>query len=118
MAQEASLIKFDCNVYRYQEAMLYILPVWNPVINCILGIFPGGSDGEESACKAGDLSFDPCVGKIPWRREWQPTNALFLFINEYDLQKNVKHLLWNTDPRDEIRCNLNYPEFTGKKFKK
>ena len=27
----------------------------------------GGSDGKESAC-----SFDPWVGKIPWRREWQP----------------------------------------------
>ena len=20
-----------------------------------------------------DLGFDPCVGKIPWRRAWQPT---------------------------------------------
>ena len=38
---------------------------------------PGGSDGKESACNAGDLGlipgFDPWVGKIPWRREWQPT---------------------------------------------
>ena len=22
---------------------------------------------------AGDPEFDPCVGKIPWRRKWQPT---------------------------------------------
>ena len=29
--------------------------------------FPGGSDGKESACKAGNL------GLIPWRRKWQPT---------------------------------------------
>ena len=29
--------------------------------------FPGGSDGKESACN------DPWVGKIPWRRAWQPT---------------------------------------------
>ena len=29
-----------------------------------------GSDGKESACNAG---FDPWVGRIPWRREWQPT---------------------------------------------
>ena len=35
--------------------------------------FPGGSDGKESACNAGDLGFDPWVGKIPWRRAWQPT---------------------------------------------
>ena len=32
-----------------------------------------GSDGKESARKAGDPGFDPWVGKVPWRREWQPT---------------------------------------------
>ena len=35
--------------------------------------FPGGSDGKESACNAGDLDSDPWVGRIPWRREWLPT---------------------------------------------
>ena len=35
--------------------------------------FPGGSDGKESACSAGDLGFYPLVGKIPWRREYLPT---------------------------------------------
>ena len=35
--------------------------------------FPGGSDGRESAYNEGDPSFDPWVGKIPWRRKWQPT---------------------------------------------
>ena len=29
----------------------------------VLG-FPGGSDGKESVCSAGNL------GSIPWRREW------------------------------------------------
>ena len=33
----------------------------------------GGSDSKESACNAGDPGFYPWVGKIPWRREWQPT---------------------------------------------
>ena len=28
--------------------------------------FPGGASGAR-------LEFDPWVGKIPWRREWQPT---------------------------------------------
>jgi len=40
------------------------------------GGFPGGSNGKESACKAGDLDsiagFDPWIGKIPWRRAQQP----------------------------------------------
>ena len=33
----------------------------------------GGSDGKESACNEGRPGFDSWVGKIPWRRKWQPT---------------------------------------------
>ena len=35
--------------------------------------FPDSSVGKESACNAEEPRFDPWVGKIPWRREWQPT---------------------------------------------
>ena len=35
--------------------------------------FPGGSDGKVSACNAGDLGLTPGIGKISWRRKWQPT---------------------------------------------
>ena len=35
--------------------------------------FPRGSDGKETVCNVGDLGFDPWVGKIPWRKAWQPT---------------------------------------------
>jgi len=31
--------------------------------------------GKESTCQAG---FDPWVGKIPWRRKWQPTPVFLL----------------------------------------
>ena len=35
--------------------------------------FPGGSDSK-SICLQGERPrFDPWVGKIPWRRKWQPT---------------------------------------------
>ena len=35
--------------------------------------FPGGSDGKESACSAGDLpGFNSWVGKMPWKRKRQP----------------------------------------------
>ena len=37
--------------------------------------FPGGSDGRETACNAGDHRFDSWVGKIPWRRAGQPTQV-------------------------------------------
>ena len=37
--------------------------------------FPGGS--EVKAClECRRPGFDPWVGKIPWRRKWQPTPAL------------------------------------------
>ena len=40
--------------------------------------FPGGSDGKESACDAGDADLIPGLGGFPWRREWQPTLVEFL----------------------------------------
>ena len=42
--------------------------------------FPGGSSGKEPACQCRRDKrhrFHPWVGKIPWRRAWQPT-PLFL----------------------------------------
>ena len=38
--------------------------------------FPGGATGKESAChcrRRKRLGFNPWVGKILWRRKWQPT---------------------------------------------
>ena len=35
--------------------------------------FPGGTSGKESTCQCRRCRFHPCVGKIPWRRKWQPT---------------------------------------------
>ena len=42
----------------------------------ILGGFPGGSDGKESALNVGDLGSIPRLGRFPWRRGWQPTSVL------------------------------------------
>ena len=38
--------------------------------------FPGDANGKEPACQCGRCKrhkFDPWVGKISWRRAWQPT---------------------------------------------
>ena len=35
--------------------------------------FPGGSDGKEPTYQCRSRSSIPWVGKIPWRRKWQPT---------------------------------------------
>ena len=44
-------------------------------LSCRLG-FPGGASGKEPACQCRRherCRFDPWVGKIPWRRAWQPS---------------------------------------------
>ena len=41
--------------------------------------FPGGASGKEPTCQCRRHKrhgFDPWVGKIPWRRAWQPTLVL------------------------------------------
>ena len=47
---------------------------------CTLVLFMSGLPWwlscKESTCKWRRCSFDPWVGKIPWRREWQPTPVL------------------------------------------
>ena len=40
------------------------------------GLSPGGASGKEPACQCRRhkrCRFDPWVGKIPWKRKWQPT---------------------------------------------
>ena len=37
------------------------------------GLLPRWLSGKESACQCRRHTFDPWVGKIPWRRPWQPT---------------------------------------------
>ena len=55
--------------------------------------FPAGSDGKESACQCRRCGFDPRVGKIPWRREWQPT-PVFLLGEAHGLSSLVGYSPW------------------------
>ena len=49
----------------------------SPVVNIWESTgFPGGTSGKEPACQRRRYErcrFHPWVGKIPWRRAWQPT---------------------------------------------
>ena len=38
--------------------------------------FPGGASGKEPTCQCRRHGFNPWVGKIHWRRKWQPTPVL------------------------------------------
>ena len=53
--------------------------VFGLVIDCInkfiYAFHPGGSDGKESACSAGDPGLIPGEGKIPWRIHGQRSLA-------------------------------------------
>ena len=55
-----------------QDASSREVFLWTP--GSSLG-FPGGTSGKEPACQCRKHELDPWVGKIPWRRAWQPTSV-------------------------------------------
>ena len=61
-------------------------------------VFPGGSDGKVSAYNVGDR-FDPWVGKILWRRKWQPTPVL-LPGKSHGWRSLVGYSLWGRKELD------------------
>ena len=92
--QPRGVIAGDCNYHPYwqtpQEKVLNIqvflcLKLWKTITQGGLRIFllsswinqeqgfPGSSNGKRVFLQCGRLGFDPRVGKIPWRRKWQPT---------------------------------------------
>ena len=52
----------------YRKSSSFLLSINNPCKG-----LPSGSVHEESACQWRRRGFDPWIGKIPWRRAWQPT---------------------------------------------
>ena len=66
------------------------------------GNFPGGSDGEESACNAGDVSSIPGLGRSRWRREWQPT-PIFLPGEFHGHRRLACYSLWGRKESDATK---------------
>ena len=74
--------KFKTNE-QLPDLRFLLLPVGNPPFYLVTGGhllgFPGGASGKEPACQSRRCKrrgFDPWVGKILWRRTWQPTRVL------------------------------------------
>ena len=68
LTQEAALLLMGCALGRGGAHCLVLKP--------LRGSFPGGTSGKEPACqcrRCKRYGFDPWMGKIPWRRAWQPT---------------------------------------------
>ena len=62
------------------------------------------SSGKESACqcrRCKGLGFDPWVGKIPWRRKWQPT-PVFLPENSHGQRSLAGYGPWGQKESDMI----------------
>ena len=55
--------------------------------------FPGCSDGRVYL-QNGRPGFDPCIGKIPWKGEWQPT-PVFLPGESHGQRSLVGYSLWD-----------------------
>ena len=58
--------------------------------------------GKESACQSRSLRgcrLDPWVGKIPWRRKWQPT-PVFLPAKSHGQRTLVGYRLWDLKDSD------------------
>ena len=49
----------------------FFLSYW--LRSCLCGLASGWLSGKESICQCWRCRFDTSVGKIPWRRAWQPT---------------------------------------------
>ena len=64
--------------------------------------FPGGPSGKEPACQCRRhkrCKFDPCIGKIPWRRAWQPT-PIFLPEESHGQKSLSSYSPWDCKESD------------------
>ena len=59
---------------------------------------PGWLSSEESTCQCRKCGFDPCVGKIPWRRKW-PLTPAFLPGKSHGQRSLAGDSLWVTKSR-------------------
>ena len=62
--------------------------------------FPCGSDGKKkkTCMQCGRLGSYPWVGKIPWRREWQPTSVFM--PGEFHGQRSLVGFAWGCKELD------------------
>ena len=64
--------------------------------------FPGGSDGKESACKAGDLGSIPTLGKSP---EEGNSNPLWYSCLGSPLDRGARQAIIHGVPKSETQLS-------------
>ena len=71
-------------------------------------------EGKESACQSSRhrrCGFDPWVGKIPWRRKWQPTSLAGHSPwgrKELDWTEQLTHARWGIGVTDNCFVSFLY----------
>ena len=68
--------------------------------------FPGGTSGKEPVCQSGRYKrygFHPWVGKIPWRKAWQPT-PVFLPTESHGQRSLVAYSPWGHKESDRTEA--------------
>ena len=84
----------------------------------IMGVYrksmglPRQLSGKESACQSRRYGFNPCIGKIPWSRKWQPT-SVFQSGKSHRQQILVSYSPWG---HKRVRYNLETKQHQNKKF--
>ena len=71
--------------------------------------FPGGASGKEPQCiRLKGCAFGPWVGKLSWRRKWQPTPVSCLEnpMDKGDLRATV-HRVAESD-RTDVTSHVQY----------
>ena len=66
--------------------------------------FPGGASGKEPACQCRRSRSDPWVGKIPWRRAWQPC-PVFLPRESHGQRSPVGYGPWGRKESDMAKAS-------------
>ena len=81
-----------------------------------------GGNNKEPACQCRRhkrCGFDPWVGKIPWRRAWQPT-PVFLPAEFYEQRSLAGYGPWGckeSDMTEHTHTLHHYPQLTGEKLR-
>ena len=82
----SAFLKSRLNIWKFSVHVLlksrlenfeqYFASMWDECICAVVWTFvgfPGGSEVKSVCLQCGRPGFDPWVGKIPWRKKWQPT---------------------------------------------
>ena len=77
----------------------------SPNLPDLLNVFPGGSDGKESSCSAGDLSSIPGLGRSPGGGNGNPL--------QYSCLENPKdRRAWQTTDYGVAKSRISRGDFT------